>query len=68
MKAIADQDAKKVKTVFHHRRLKHLANYDSADILNHFKSGKTYKKDLGTQKKVIVRDFYEKDYMKGPTI
>ena len=68
MKAIADQDAKKAKTVFHHRRLKHLANYDSADILNHFKSGKTYKKDLGTQKKVIVRDFYEKDYMKGPTI
>ena len=61
MKAIADQDAKKAKKVFHHRRLRHLANYDSADILNHFKSGKIYKKDMVTQKKVIVQDFYEKD-------
>ena len=40
MKAIADQDAKKAKKVFHRRRLRDLANYDSADILNHFKSGK----------------------------
>ena len=61
MKAIADQDAKKAKKVFHCRRLRHLANYDSADILNHFKSTKTYKKDMDTQKKVIVQDFYEKD-------
>ena len=61
IKAIADQDAKKPKKVFHHRRLRHLANYDSADILNYFKSGKTYKKDMDTQKKVIVEDFYEKD-------
>ena len=52
---------KKPKKVFHHRRLRHLANYDSADILNYFKSGKTYKKDMDTQKKVIVEDFYEKD-------
>ena len=29
--------------------------------LNHFKSGKAYKKDMDTQKKVIVQDFYEKD-------
>ena len=34
--------------------------YDRADILNHFKSGKTYKKDIDT-KKVIVQDFYEID-------
>ena len=61
MKAIADQDAKKAKKVFHRRRLRYLAKYDSADILNHFKSGKTYKKDMDTQKKVIVQDFYEKD-------
>ena len=60
IKAIADQDAKTPKKVFHHRRLRHLANYDSADILNYFKSGKTYKKDMDTQKKVIVEDFYEK--------
>ena len=38
---------------FHRRRLRDLANYDSADILNHFKSGKAYKKDMDTQKKVI---------------
>ena len=29
--------------------------------VNHFKSGKAYKKDMDTQKKVIVQDFYEKD-------
>ena len=34
--------------------VRYLANYDSANILNHFKSGKTYKKDMDTQKKVIV--------------
>ena len=41
--------------------LRHLVNYDSADIPNHFKSGKTCKKDMDTQKKVNVQDFYEKD-------
>ena len=61
MKAIADQGAKKARKIFHLRRLRHLANYDSAGILNHFKSGKIYKKDMDTQKKVIVQDFYEKD-------
>ena len=59
--AIVEQDAKKGKKVFHHCRLRHLANFDSADILNHFKSDKTYKKDMDTQKKVIVQDIYEKD-------
>ena len=61
MKAIADEDAKKAEKVFHHLRLKHLANYYSADILNCYKSCKAYKKDMDTQKKVIVQDFYEKD-------
>ena len=61
MKVIADQDAKKAKKVFHCCMLRHSANYDSADILNHFKSGIAYKKDMDTQKKVIVQDFYEKD-------
>ena len=60
MKAIAEQDAKKVKKVFHRRRLKYLANYDTADILNHFKSGKTYKKDMDTQKKVLFKIFMKK--------
>ena len=36
------------------------------------KSGKTYKKDMDTQKKVIVQDFYEKDIisvvLQGSTI
>ena len=58
MKTIADQ--KKAKKVFHCRMLRHLANYDSANILNHFKSGKAYKNDMDNQKKVIVQDFYEK--------
>ena len=44
MKVIADQDAKKAKKVFHHRRLRHLANYDSADILNHLNVAKLPKK------------------------
>ena len=44
MKAIVDQDVKKAKKVFHHHRLRHLANYNSADNLNHFKSGKIYQK------------------------
>ena len=60
MKAITNRDAKKAKKVFHCHKLSHLANYDSADILNHFKSGKAYKKDMDSQKKVIVQDFYEK--------
>ena len=51
MKAIADEDAKKAEKVFHHLRLKHLANYYSADILNCYKSCKTYKKDMDTQRK-----------------
>ena len=41
MKAIADQDAKKAKKVFHHHTSRHLGNYDSADILNDSKYGKT---------------------------
>ena len=49
MKVIADQDAKKAKKVFHHRRLRYLAN--------NFKSGKTYKKDMDTQKRGIVQGF-----------
>ena len=49
-----------MKKVFHHFRLRHLANYNSADILHHFKSGKTYKKGMDTQKSVIVQSFYEK--------
>ena len=61
MKAITNRDAKKAKKVFHCHKLSHLANYDSADILNHFKSGKAYKKDMDTQKKVIVQGFHEKD-------
>ena len=44
MKVIADQDAKKAKKVFRHRRLRHLANYDSADILNHLNVAKLPKK------------------------
>ena len=32
MKAIADQDTKKAKKVFHCHRLRDLGNYDSADI------------------------------------
>ena len=60
MKAIADQDAKKAKKVFHYRRLRRLANYESAGILNHFKSGKTNKQDIDSQKKKIVEDFHEK--------
>ena len=59
-KTIADQDAKKAKKVFHYRRLRHLANYDSAGILNHFKSGKTNKQDSDSQKKKIVEDFHER--------
>ena len=59
-KTIADQDAKKAKKVFHYRRLRHLANYDSAGILNHFKSGKTNKHDSDSQKKKIVEDFHER--------
>ena len=50
MKAIADQDAKKAK-VFHRHRSRHLGNYDSADILNDSKSGKTLKKRYGHSKK-----------------
>ena len=57
MKAIAEQDAKKAKKVFHRRRLKYLANYDTADILNHFKSQKKRR----NSKESIVQDFYEKD-------
>ena len=59
-KTIADQDAKKAKKVFHYRRLRHLANYDSAGILNHFKSDKTNKQDSDSQKKKIVEDFHKK--------
>ena len=35
---------------FHRRRLRDLANYDSADILNHFKSGKAKQKRYGHSK------------------
>ena len=41
MNAIAYQDAKKAKKVLSHHRLRHLANYDSADTLYYFKPGKT---------------------------
>ena len=58
MKAIVDQDVKKAKKVFHHHRLRHLANYNSADNLNHFKSGQIYQKNMKV--KVIVHNFYEK--------
>ena len=51
--------AKKAEKVFHHQRLRHLINYNSAEILNHFKSGRIYKKDTGTQKKVIAQYFYK---------
>ena len=50
MKAITNQDAKKAKKVFHCHKLSHLANYDSADILNHFKSGKAKQKRYGHSK------------------
>ena len=51
--------AKKAEKVFHHQELRHLINYNSAEILNHFKSGRIYKKYTATQKKVIAQYFYK---------
>lgn len=61
VKAIADQDSKKARKMFHHRRLRHLSNYNNADILKHFKSGKSYKKNVDPVVKEKIHDFYEKD-------
>ena len=59
MKAITDQDAKNAKKSFSPPQVRHLANYDSADTLNHFKSDKRTKKMFKTFMKKIL---YEGSY------